>query len=463
MVEESFIAMKELLSRHAGAIVATSAVLTGAALWALLVTQLAFGSAEAALICGLVLLCLAQLHLYRERMRAGTAIKNELDGIMALTHDLMGDVSALREDVTDMRKRIGEKNFLHAEKIANQVAAMDSAVERLEQVQAERVRTEDRIAAEVMKMAEVVRAGEPIQARGGRSGDGAVDVAASGGPQPPRSQGPAGPEPARGRRRAPSSPARSDLASRVSNAIRDNRIDLYLQPIVTLPQRKVRYYEALTRLRDEDGHIILPGDYLPAAQDSGVMTEIDNALLFRSIALVRRLSERRREVGVFCNIAASTLLDSDFFPQFIEFMEANTQLAPTLIFELPQSAIAEMGPLEEESLKTLSELGFRLSLDHVANLDIDFERLSALGFRFAKVDAADMLDAASSDAARVHPEDMSKLAARFNIELIAEKIEGEKTVVNILDYDIRLAQGYLFARPRLVREEGGPAPLRAAA
>ncbi len=101
---------------------------------------------------------------------------------------------------------------------------------------------------------------------------------------------------------------------RRSSKISDSRIDLYLQPIVTLPQRKVRFYEALTRLRDEEGHIITPEDYLPAVHEAGIMTEIDNALLYRSISLVRRLVERKREVGVFCNISASTLLDSSFSP-----------------------------------------------------------------------------------------------------------------------------------------------------
>jgi cyclic-di-GMP phosphodiesterase TipF (flagellum assembly factor) len=451
--------MKNLLVRHVGAIVAASAVLTGAALWALLVAKLGFGHAEAVLVSGLALLCLAQLHLYRERSRASKAVKGELESIMALTHDLLGDVAALRDDVTEMRKRIGERNFLHAEKIANQVEAMEGVVQRFEWAQDERLKTEERIAGQVELLAETVR--DRVNAtRAARQGE-----------KPEMREDPAGDrsaagEPAPGRAAAQQTPiaaVRSDLAGRVASAISGNRLDLYLQPIVTLPQRKVRYYEALTRLRDEEGHIIAPGDYLPAAREAGVMTEIDNALLYRSITLVRRLIERRREIGVFCNVASSTLLDSAFFPQFIEFMEVNSKLAPTLIFELSEHAIESMGALEQESLNALGELGFKFSLDHVSNLDIDFERLAGLGFRFVKIDAAVLLDAGSTDAARVHPQDMSKLAQRFNIELIAEKIEGEKTVVNILDYDIRLAQGFLFARPRLVREESPPAPFRAAA
>ncbi|NND49890.1 MAG: EAL domain-containing protein, partial [Rhizobiales bacterium] len=259
--------MKALLTRHGGVIISISVALTGIALWALLVTKLEFGQAEAALVTGLALLSVAQLHLYRERTRASTTIKSELDGIMALSHDLSGDIAALREDVSDMRNRIGERNFLHADKIANQVEAMDQVVQRFEQVQDERLKTEERIVGEVGLLADTVRrkmkASPPAAAAAPRP---AADESAQlpgeqAGEEP---QATSQPEPAAAaavKLRASSTPSKPDLAGRVAGAINDSRIDLYLQPIVTLPQRKVRYYEALTRLRDEDGHIITPGDY----------------------------------------------------------------------------------------------------------------------------------------------------------------------------------------------------------
>ncbi len=149
--------MKAFLPRHGGVIVAISASLTGVALWALLVARLEFGYAEAVLVTGLALLSLAQLHLYRDRTRASETIKSELEGIMALSHDLLGDMAALREDVSDMRNHIGERNFLHADKIANQVEAMDQVVQRFEQVQEDRLKTEERIAGEVGLLADTVR------------------------------------------------------------------------------------------------------------------------------------------------------------------------------------------------------------------------------------------------------------------------------------------------------------------
>src|SRR6185503_11492467 len=75
---------------------------------------------------------------------------------------------------------------------------------------------------------------------------------------------------------------------------------------------------------------------------------------------------------------------------------------------------------------------------------------------FIKVPAALLLDPRQS-AADIHPSDLSDLLGRFGIDLIAEKIEGERAVVDLLDYDVRFGQGFLFAPPRPLRPESAPA------
>src|SRR6476619_5244563 len=97
----------------------------------------------------------------------------------------------------------------------------------------------------------------------------------------------------------------SAIVAQIARAVEANRVDLFLQPIVTLPQRKVRYYEALARLRNDDGSLLSPDDFLGPAEGSGLMPAIDNLMVFRSVQVVRRLSTKNREVGLFCNMSAS--------------------------------------------------------------------------------------------------------------------------------------------------------------
>lgn len=244
----------------------------------------------------------------------------------------------------------------------------------------------------------------------------------------------------------------AEIAATIAGAIDGNRIDLYLQPIVTLPQRKVRYYEAMTRLRTDDGTLILPSDFLAHAEKEALIAKIDNMQLFRCVQVLRRLLLKNREIGLFCNVSTATLNDGEIFRQFFDFLEANRALSTSLTLEFTQDAFRKMGPIEQESLAGLIALGYRFSMDHVTDLRIGPRELSDLGVRFVKVPAALLLNKAAT-AADIHAADLSDLLGRHGISLIAERIETEAVVVDLLDYDVRFGQGFLFSPPRPVRAD----------
>jgi len=239
----------------------------------------------------------------------------------------------------------------------------------------------------------------------------------------------------------------------IRDAVEANRIDLFLQPIVTLPQRKVRYYEAVARLRAGEGEPLTASDFMSYAESGGLMPKIDNLMMFRCVQVVRRLLAKNRDIGLFCNLSASTLADAATFPQFVEFMEANKAIAPALVFEFTQSALRQMGPIENESLAALRERGYRFSLDNLTDLRIEPRDLAERGFRFVKVQASVLLNRTGATLSDIHPQDFAGLLSRHNIELIAAKIETEAAVVDLLDYDVKFGQGFLFSPPRPVRPE----------
>lgn len=239
----------------------------------------------------------------------------------------------------------------------------------------------------------------------------------------------------------------------IARAVENNSIDLYLQPIVTLPQRKVRYYEAMSRLRSEAGDIVPAGDFIDVAEKAGLMPKIDNLLVFRCVQILRRLQQKSRDVGLFCNISASTLADPIYFGQFLDFMKDNRALAPALTFEFTQGAFRNFGAVEHASLAALAACGFRFSMDHVTDLRIEPKELAKCSFRFLKVRSKLLLSQTLDKQSDIHPEDLADLLSRWNVDLIAERIESETMVLDLLDYDVRFGQGFLFSPPRPVRAE----------
>ena len=266
------------------------------------------------------------------------------------------------------------------------------------------------------------------------------------------------PNPAAGERGSPVTRrfrgmSREGVVALVEKAADANRIDLYLQPIVTLPQRKVRYYEALSRLRTEDGDVLPAGDFIDVAEDAGLLPKLDNLLLFRCVQVTRRLQLKSRDVGVFCNLSGATLADPIYFRQVLEFMNANRALNNALMFEFTQQAYRAFSPIEREALAALAELGFRFSMDHVTDLRLEPKDLAAHWFRFIKVPAALLLNPLTGAQSDIHPGDVADLLARSGVDLIAERIESESAVLDLLDYDVRFGQGFLFSPPRPVRVE----------
>jgi cyclic-di-GMP phosphodiesterase, flagellum assembly factor TipF len=246
---------------------------------------------------------------------------------------------------------------------------------------------------------------------------------------------------------------RDAVVAMIRDAIEGNRVDVFLQPIVSLPQRKVRFYEALARLRTAEGELLTPSEFLPYAENTGLMPRIDNLVLFRCVQVARRLLSKNRDVGMFCNVSGETLADPEFFAQFSDFLEANRALAPSLVLEFTQAAYRAMGPIENEGLAALANRGFRFSLDNVSDLRVEPRDLAERSFRFLKVSAALLLDRTGRTVSDIHPADLSGLLSRFGLELIGERIESEGVVVDLLDYDVRYGQGLLFSPPRPVRAE----------
>ena len=244
------------------------------------------------------------------------------------------------------------------------------------------------------------------------------------------------------------------------DALEDNRVDLYLQPVVGLPQRRTYFYEGYTRIRTADGQVIAPAQFLSAAEEAGLIADVDNLLLLRCVQIVRRLTKQDKRVGVFCNVSIRSLADEDFFPAFLDFLRRNSDLSGALIFELSRAAFEGRSAVAARNMARLSDYGFRFSLDGVEDLSVDLAELQRAGVRYLKVAGTRLIEAvnggepiAGREPGAIRAEDVAGLFARYGVDLIAEKVETDATVVEILDLDVAYAQGHLFGAPRPVRDE----------
>jgi len=356
----------------------------------------------------------------------------------------MIDAGAIRREVADVR----EAHVILADQLER---VHDRLGELAEAVAVDAEMRTDAVTGEIRMLEDLVtQMGETLEARLADHSQTLAEVQAQAHAAPPRS-----------RNGFPAQSAQqAALAEIVREALLENRIDLYLQPVVSLPQRRTVFYESFSRLRDATGRVLMPAEYLAVAEPEGLMSTIDNLLLFRCAQIVRRLAKSDRKVGIFCNISLASLADQTFFPQFLEFLAQNRDMAAGLIFELGQDAFERRGSVEARHMSKLAEMGFRFSLDKVCDLDLDFQDLARADVKFVRVAADTLISQMLEEDGRltlgalkdIAAADYADLARRYGVELIAEKIETERHVVDILELNIGYGQGNLFGEPRAIRD-----------
>lgn len=236
----------------------------------------------------------------------------------------------------------------------------------------------------------------------------------------------------------------------VHEVLRNDRIEVAMQPIVSLPQRKRRFYECFTRLRDARDRVIPTELYLGVAERAGLVTAIDNMLLFRCIQMIRRIRQRPDSIDFFCNLAGHTLRDRHFLADFADYMTSNAELAGNLVFEMPQAHLAELGSETIEQFERLRELGCRFSLDRVEDLALDPAALAERAITYVKLDAGPLV-ALAEERGSGAVQDLLGGLARHGIDVIVAKIETEEVLLELLDFGIDFGQGYLFGEPRLAQ------------
>lgn len=243
----------------------------------------------------------------------------------------------------------------------------------------------------------------------------------------------------------------------VRAAVRQDRIDVLLQPIVTLPQRKTRFYEMFSRIRIRQD-VYLPAErYVEVAMRQDMLPVIDNLLLLRGLQLVRDKEDAAdgnawAGGAFFCNITSLTLNDPKFMGDLVEFIAQNRTLAPRLVFEMCQRDLEDVSPDVLPVFDGLSRLGCRFSMDQVRSLAFDFTKLDVRRIRFVKVDAAMVLAEMKTPGGLRRMKHMKAAMDGNGIDLIVEKIETEPHLITLLDMDIDYGQGYLFGKPFTAEE-----------
>jgi diguanylate cyclase (GGDEF)-like protein len=235
------------------------------------------------------------------------------------------------------------------------------------------------------------------------------------------------------------------IVDSIVSALDDGRIKLAFQPIVHTDTGETAMYECLVRMESLEGEIVSAGQFIPVAEQSGLVRRIDHRVQELVIA------EARRSPGVMFtfNVSGDTASDTHWMRKFLEVVEDNQDVAPQLIVELTETVALRELEDSVNFLKALRGLGCRVAIDDFGAGYTSFRNLQALEVDIVKIDGAFVRDLATSPDNRIFVKTLVDLAKNFEVEVIAEWVETEAEVAILKEYGVEYLQGFLFGAGKL--------------
>lgn len=237
---------------------------------------------------------------------------------------------------------------------------------------------------------------------------------------------------------------------RVQEALRDDQFVLYCQPVMPIEKgSRPPHFEVLIRLRDKDGKILLPGDFLPAAERYQLMPMIDRWVIHRSFKV---LAERWDSVSaadpVFCiNLSGQSFTNPGFQPFVADEIRDSGIPPQNICFEVTETAAISNIDDAVRFMTALKTLGCRFSLDDFGAGLSSFGYLKVLPVDYLKIDGSFVREIVSDEISRSMVEAMCQIGRTMNLATVAEFVGDDETVDALRTIGVDYVQGFHIGKP----------------
>jgi EAL domain-containing protein (putative c-di-GMP-specific phosphodiesterase class I) len=242
------------------------------------------------------------------------------------------------------------------------------------------------------------------------------------------------------------------IVSELQNAVGRGEMELHYQPIVNLGSDTITALEALIRWRHPARGLIAPLDFIPSAEETGVIIEIGQWVLRTACRQWHRWSDMGFDLGIGVNVSARELREPAYVDGVVAILEETGMRADRLVLELTESILVTDLVLVRGQLERLRTLGVRIALDDFGTGYSSLSYLQHLPIDILKIDKSFVTRVAHSerDAAMVRA--IVQIAQPLEFNTGAEGVETPEQVDALRKLGCEWAQGYWFGRPMPVDE-----------
>jgi diguanylate cyclase (GGDEF)-like protein len=237
------------------------------------------------------------------------------------------------------------------------------------------------------------------------------------------------------------------LANELRSASRNDAIEVWYQPVASLATGAVVGCEALLRWDHPQHGVIPPEEFIPLAEQSGIISELTWWVMDVAIRQARVWHERGQRLGVSVNIAARTLLEADLLDRLARMLASEGVAPQWLTLELTESSIMADPIRSEKVLAALGDLGLRVAIDDFGTGYSSLTRLKQLPIHVVKIDRSFVISMSVDEGDHAIVRSTIELARNLGHTVVAEGVENQVTWDTLADLGCDWAQGFVLARP----------------
>ncbi|NDL70746.1 bifunctional diguanylate cyclase/phosphodiesterase [Vreelandella alkaliphila] len=236
---------------------------------------------------------------------------------------------------------------------------------------------------------------------------------------------------------------------RLHKALENDEFELWAQPIVRLKDRDIKHYEVLLRMRNDDGSLVPPAQFIPVAEQSGLIVQVDRWVIRHSLEVLTALQKKGMSLAV--NLSGQSLHDLSLKQYLANQLKISGADPYHLILEVTETAAITDFTTARNVLQAVRELGCRTALDDFGIGFSSFHYLSQLPVDYIKIDGSFirslLIDADSHTLVKA----IADIANGFGKQTIAEFVDQEALVPVLLSYGIQYGQGFHLGKPEKIR------------
>jgi len=244
--------------------------------------------------------------------------------------------------------------------------------------------------------------------------------------------------------------ARMELESDLRSAIDENNFLVYYQPEVSLTTGRVVGYEALVRWKHPVRGIVMPGEFLPVAEETGLIVPLGRWVMreaCRQMSEWQRNHPQRPPLTISVNASSRELADPDLVPNVARILRETGLDPKSLRIEVTESSIVEDHDRTASTLRRLRELDVSLEIDDFGTGYSSLSRLHEYPFSTVKIDRSFVKDLDTEPESLHLVETILRLAQGLGLSVVAEGIETREQLVKLASLGCGYGQGYYFSRP----------------